>query len=166
MRGYTTNYVNLIADNLWDRYVNGFPILKELIQNADDAKARKLIFGGHEGFPDASHPLLKGPGLWLFNDGEFMEIDGRPRPMRDWELLQVLNGVTFNSALGELENTMATAERTATVDRLKNAFESGLSDHAPTLRRPVCWPEMLFVPGSAASSSVRSADENAATGAG
>ena len=95
-----------------------------------------------------------------------VEINGRPRPMRDWELLQLLNGVTFNSALGELENGMATAERTATVDRLKNAFESGLSDHAPTLRRPVCWPEMLFVPGSAASPSVRSADENAATDAG
>ena len=75
MRGYTTNYVNLIADNLWDRYVNGFPILKELIQNADDAKARKLIFGEHEGFPDASHPLLKGPGLWFFNDGEFKQRD-------------------------------------------------------------------------------------------
>ena len=95
-----------------------------------------------------------------------MEIEGRPRPMRDWELLQLLNGVTFNSALGELENTMAAGECTATVDRLKEAFESGLSDHAPALRRPVCWPEMLFVPGSAASSSVRSADENAATGAG
>ena len=75
MRGYTTNYVNLIADNLRDRYVNGFPILKEPIQNADDAKARKLIFGRHEGFPDASHPLLKGPGLWFFNDGEFKQRD-------------------------------------------------------------------------------------------
>jgi hypothetical protein len=29
MQGYTTNYVNLIADNLRDRYDNGFPILKE-----------------------------------------------------------------------------------------------------------------------------------------
>ena len=95
-----------------------------------------------------------------------MEIDGRPRPMRDWELLRLLNRVTFKSAGSEPENGMAAGECTATVDRLKNAFESGLSDHAPTLRRPVCWPEMLFVPGSAASSSVRSADENAATGAG
>jgi len=40
MRGYTTDYVNLIADNLRDRYESGFPILKELVQNADDAKAR------------------------------------------------------------------------------------------------------------------------------
>ena len=38
MRGYTTDYVNLIADNLRDRYDNGFPILKELVQNADDAE--------------------------------------------------------------------------------------------------------------------------------
>ncbi len=75
MRGYTTNYVNLIADNLRDRYENGFPILKELIQNADDAKAGALIFGEHDGFPDAFHPLLKGPGLWFFNDGEFKPRD-------------------------------------------------------------------------------------------
>ena len=75
MRGYTTNYVNLIADNLRDRYDNGFPILKELIQNADDAKARRLIFGRHPGFPDSHHPLLLGSGLWFFNDGEFKESD-------------------------------------------------------------------------------------------
>ena len=75
MRGYTTNYVNLIADNLRDRYESGFPILKELIQNADDAKARRLIFGSHDGFPDASNPLLKGSGLWCFNDGEFKKSD-------------------------------------------------------------------------------------------
>ena len=75
MRGYTTNYVNLIADNLRDRYQNGFPILKELIQNADDAKARSFIFGRHPGFPDSRHPLLKGSGLWIFNDGKFKKSD-------------------------------------------------------------------------------------------
>ena len=75
MDGYTTNYVNLIADNLRDRYENGLPILKELIQNADDAKAKTLIFGRHAGFPNASHPLLQGPGLWFFNDGEFTQSD-------------------------------------------------------------------------------------------
>ena len=32
MDGYTTDYINLITDNLRDRYDNGFPILKELIQ--------------------------------------------------------------------------------------------------------------------------------------
>ena len=75
MQGLKTDYVNLIADNLRDRYDHGFPILKELIQNADDAKARQLIFGMHPGFPDSYHPLLRGSGLWFFNDGEFKEND-------------------------------------------------------------------------------------------
>ena len=90
MRGYTTNYVNLIADNLRDRYDNGFPILKELIQNADDAKARTLIFGSHPGFPEASNPLLKGSGLWCFNDGEFKKSDAED-----------LRSFGFNSKAGD-----------------------------------------------------------------
>ncbi len=63
MEGYTTDYINLIADNLRDRYDNGFPILKELIQNADDAKARSFVFAHHPGFKNdqQSHPLLRGP---------------------------------------------------------------------------------------------------------
>lgn len=77
MDGYTTDYVNLIADNLRDRYDNGFPILKELIQNADDAKARTFSFAWHPGFPEAAHPLMQGPGLWYFNDGEFKSSDAR-----------------------------------------------------------------------------------------
>lgn len=75
MDGFTTDYINLIIDNLRDRYDSGFPILKELLQNADDAKARNFIFARHNGFPDAVHPLLKGPGLWFFNDGEFKPSD-------------------------------------------------------------------------------------------
>lgn len=77
MDGYTTDYINLIADNLRDRYDNGFPILKELIQNADDAKARTFVFAHHPGFPDAAHPLLNGPGFWFFNDGEFKPSDAQ-----------------------------------------------------------------------------------------
>jgi hypothetical protein len=45
--GYQSDHINLIADNLRDRYKSGFPILKELSQNADDAKARRLVFGLH-----------------------------------------------------------------------------------------------------------------------
>lgn len=48
--GYQSDHGNLIANNLQDRYKSGFPILKELIQNADDAKARRLVFGLHPGF--------------------------------------------------------------------------------------------------------------------
>jgi len=76
--GYQADHVNLIANNLQDRYKSGFPILKELIQNADDAKARRLVFGLHPGFKgEASHPLLQGPGLWIFNDGQFKKEDER-----------------------------------------------------------------------------------------
>ena len=75
MQGLTTDYVTLIRRDLRERLSGGFTILKELVQNADDAKARTLIFGLHGGFSRARHPLLMGPGLWFFNDGEFKESD-------------------------------------------------------------------------------------------
>ncbi|MBD5804510.1 hypothetical protein AZOA_39530 [Azoarcus sp. Aa7] len=78
MPGFRSDHINLIAANLRDRYKSGFPILKELIQNADDAKARCLVFGYHPGFAGQSaHPLLQGPALWVLNDGEFKESDRR-----------------------------------------------------------------------------------------
>ena len=94
-----------------------------------------------------------------------MEVDGQPKPMRDWELLKLLNGVTLKGPGSEPGRYGTPAAQAATADRLKNAFESGLADHALALRRPVCWPEMLFVPGSAASPSVRSVHGNGAAGA-
>ena len=75
MEGYVTNYVNLITDNLRDRYDNGFPIIKELIQNADDSGANRFVFGLHKGLSNTDHPLLKGPGLWFFNNGRFKGTD-------------------------------------------------------------------------------------------
>ena len=71
MKGFNVSILNEIANNLRERYEydNGFPILKELIQNADDAVASALVFGRHAGFADAGHPLLTGPGLWVWNDG-------------------------------------------------------------------------------------------------
>lgn len=77
MPGYTASIINMITENLSERYHNGFPILKELIQNADDSKAKRFVFGDHSGFSDAIHPLLQGPGLWFFNDGEFKVTDKR-----------------------------------------------------------------------------------------
>jgi hypothetical protein len=74
--GYRSNHINDIRINLRDRYSSGFPILKELIQNADDAKARRIVFGMHPGFKgQSSHPLLQGPGFWVFNDGQFNKED-------------------------------------------------------------------------------------------
>lgn len=76
MAKFTTDYVNLIANNLRDRYKTGFPVLKELVQNADDARATSLTFGYHKGHGDAvDHQLLAGPALWVLNNGRFTAQD-------------------------------------------------------------------------------------------
>jgi len=67
--------INLIRDNLHDRYHKGFPVLKELIQNADDAGATQLDIGGSRGLPQADHPLLRAPALFVANDGRFTYED-------------------------------------------------------------------------------------------
>ena len=71
--------INLIADNLRDRYKSGFPVLKEIIQNADDAGSAdeniQLEFGLSPGITNAEHPLLKGPALYFLNNGAFADSD-------------------------------------------------------------------------------------------
>ncbi|MCG9582064.1 hypothetical protein L1D09_11070 [Vibrio tubiashii] len=67
--------IDLIADNLRDRYKSGFPILKEMVQNADDAKAGNLVIGWHPGIATATHPLLKDPAIFFVNDAELKEKD-------------------------------------------------------------------------------------------
>lgn len=77
MPGFRQNLISEIVRTLRDRYHSGFPILKELIQNADDAVASQIIFGHHPGFADSiGHPLLSGPALWIFNNGNFKKSDG------------------------------------------------------------------------------------------
>ena len=86
-----------------------------------------------------------------------MEV-GQPKPMRDWELLKLLNGVTLKGTGSEPGRCGTPAAQLATADRLKNAFESGLADHAPALRRPVCWPgQRRFARGPERSRSGRRA---------
>ena len=81
MPGFSTDpleFINLIKDNIRDRYKSGFPVLKEIIQNADDAgKANevRMEFGLTQGLPEAAHPLLQGPALFFINDGHFDESD-------------------------------------------------------------------------------------------
>ena len=66
-----------IQANLKDRYRSGFPVLKELIQNAEDAKAEAISIITHSGWPEARNPLLCVPGILIVNDGKFRPQDGR-----------------------------------------------------------------------------------------
>jgi hypothetical protein len=50
-----------IQANLKDRYSSGFPVLKELIQNAEDAKAGMIRFVAHKGWPEADNPYAPFP---------------------------------------------------------------------------------------------------------
>ncbi len=67
--------VNQIKSNLQDRYDSGYPILKELLQNADDAEAQRFRLDALPGWPKAVNPLLRGPGLLVVNDGFFRRQD-------------------------------------------------------------------------------------------
>lgn len=69
--------LNQIKSNLQDRYASGFPVLKELLQNADDSGAETICCDFQPGWPRASNPLLRGPGLLVINDGEFRDEDQR-----------------------------------------------------------------------------------------
>ena len=55
--------------------VTAFSIVKELLQNADDCGAQRWALGSHPGLPDARHPLLRGPALYVANDGAFRPED-------------------------------------------------------------------------------------------
>ena len=56
---------------------DGRTLFRELVQNADDAEARRLELAVLErGWPDARNSLLRGPALLVANDGAFPEKDG------------------------------------------------------------------------------------------
>ena len=69
--------VNQIKSNLQDRYDSGYPILKELLQNADDGKAQQFRLDALPGWRNATNPLLRGPGLLVVNDSVFKVEDER-----------------------------------------------------------------------------------------
>jgi ERCC4-related helicase len=71
------------------------------------------------------------------------EKEGKIEVLRDWELLRVTNSLTVKSPPS---TAPATEGAEAVIERLKQAFDAGLSSRASTLRRPVSWPEMLFLP--------------------
>jgi len=75
--------IQRIRQDLRDRYHEGFPILKELLQNADDAGAgrsnasatRFVIALCKDGLLGGNHTLLCSAGLCILNDGSFTAED-------------------------------------------------------------------------------------------
>jgi hypothetical protein len=72
-----TSDINIICEMLAERYHLGLPVIKELIQNGDDAKAQQMVVGWAMGVPQVSNPLLRGPGVFIVNDGTFSDEDAR-----------------------------------------------------------------------------------------
>ncbi|HIE02985.1 MAG TPA: hypothetical protein EYP59_22340 [Thiotrichaceae bacterium] len=70
---FKANIINEIRRLLRDRYKGGFPIIKEILQNADDSGATRLDFGWTSGLPTANHVLLQRPALFFLNNGEFTQ---------------------------------------------------------------------------------------------
>lgn len=76
MTAYSTTQINIVEELknlLRHRYDSGFPVFKELLQNADDAGASRLLLEAHPGFADALNPLLRAPSLICANDGRVLE---------------------------------------------------------------------------------------------
>ncbi|RKZ38828.1 MAG: hypothetical protein DRQ41_11445, partial [Gammaproteobacteria bacterium] len=71
MASYKVNLIGEIRTLLRDRYKDGFPIIKEIVQNADDSGAARLDFGWTNGLPTAKHSLLQRPALFFLNNGKF-----------------------------------------------------------------------------------------------
>ena len=60
---------------------DGRTLVRELVQNADDAGARRLKLAVLEhGWPDARNSLLRGPALLVANNGAFPDVVFRINP--------------------------------------------------------------------------------------
>src|SRR5258706_15485917 len=66
--------ISELAQVLRDQY-DAASIPKELIQNADDADAKRLHLTWAAGWSNHRHPLLRVPALVVLNDGIFKEQD-------------------------------------------------------------------------------------------
>ena len=71
----SSNIIRTIQNLLRDSYTynGGFTILKELIQNANDAHAPNFKILFNDGIKNATHPLLKLPAILIYDDGDFTE---------------------------------------------------------------------------------------------
>ena len=68
--------IQTLLDDVYKDTGNGRTLFRELVQNADDARARQLRFVVWEcGWPQADNSLLYGPALLVANDGPFSDKD-------------------------------------------------------------------------------------------
>ncbi len=63
--------INYLKNLLEDQYPAS-AVIKELLQNADDAEAENFNIGYYPGMSNSCHPLLKCPAMLAANDGEFL----------------------------------------------------------------------------------------------
>ncbi|MCK6565929.1 MAG: hypothetical protein L6Q80_14450, partial [Dehalococcoidia bacterium] len=68
----TSSTISAIREIL-GHYELGFPVVRELLQNADDAGATALGIGWLPSLQGARNPLLQGHGLFVLNNGPFSE---------------------------------------------------------------------------------------------
>lgn len=71
------------------------------------------------------------------------ESDGKISVLRDWELLKLLNNLPFKGAIG---SAMTADDGMTKIGELKSYFDADLALHAPTLHKPISWPEILLLP--------------------
>lgn len=58
------------------KYGGGFTILKELIQNADDARAEEMVLSYYDGSDESfEHPPFRQKGIFVYNDGVVKETE-------------------------------------------------------------------------------------------
>jgi hypothetical protein len=84
-------HIQQIRNDLRERYKGGFPILKELLQNADDAgggapgaSATEVVFLLASCVPQARHQLLRTSGLCVLNDRAFSQSDADSISSASW----------------------------------------------------------------------------------
>ncbi|KAK7087749.1 sacsin-like [Littorina saxatilis] len=81
--GQHEDLINRLHGIVKDSYTDGFSVPKELVQNADDARATKVCFllderenqNARTNLIDEGMAGLQGPAIWAYNDGVFSETD-------------------------------------------------------------------------------------------
>ncbi|PKP78227.1 MAG: hypothetical protein CVT81_05145 [Alphaproteobacteria bacterium HGW-Alphaproteobacteria-3] len=74
-----------------------------------------------------------------------MEQEGSDTILRDWELLQLLNSLTLRTQTGS-PRVVNCNEVVAVVERLTRFIGPDLANRAPSMARPMAWPELLLLP--------------------